>query len=110
MRAQVFSADRGNITACGSGFVLDAEGTIVTNAHVAAMADARRRLNVKTSDGAVFPATVLSADEQCDVALLRVDAGARPAKGFVPASIGRSADLVMGDAVVALGCPQVRAS
>ena len=90
----------------GSGIVISADGFILTNAHV--VADATR-ITVTTRTGSkALPARLVGADEDRDVALLQVDGGAAALSdaaggGFTPAELGRSADLKVGDDVVAIG-------
>jgi putative serine protease PepD len=88
-------------TATGSGFVIDEEGTLVTNAHVVAGATAAA---VQFEDeGASFPAQVLGTDPSSDLAVLRVD----PAEvGELDALELADSDLLdVGDRVVAIGHP-----
>ena len=83
----------------GTGFVWDAEGHIVTNHHViegAAVAE------VRLADGRVLPARLVGTAPSHDLAVLRVDPGAeRP----VPIPVGASADLRVGQSVLAIGNP-----
>jgi S1-C subfamily serine protease len=79
----------------GTGFVIDAEGLIVTNNHVVASA---QQIVVTTDAGDVHDATVIGRDPQTDLAVLRVDAG-----DLNPIPLGRSADLRIGESVVAIG-------
>jgi S1-C subfamily serine protease len=84
-------------TASGTGIVLDAAGTIVTNAHVVAGATS---ITV-TLDGEDSPrvATLVASDPSHDIAVLRVT----DTRGLLPAPLGTSADVVVGDQVVAVG-------
>ena len=79
----------------GTGFVIDAEGLIVTNNHVVANA---QQIVVTTDAGALYDAAVVGRDPQTDLAVLRVDA-----TGLPPIALGRSADLQIGESVVAIG-------
>jgi 2-alkenal reductase len=83
----------------GSGFIVDEDGHVVTNAHVVAGAD---ELTVVLSDGTEMPATVVGSDELLDVAILNLDL---PAGESVPgiATFGDSSSLRPGDEVVAIG-------
>jgi S1-C subfamily serine protease len=88
----------GNAT--GSGFVIDDEGHVITNNHVIEGAGSVR---VKLGDSETsYDAEVVGTDPGTDIALLKVDA---PAKEFHPLTLGRSADLEVGDPVVAIGNP-----
>jgi S1-C subfamily serine protease len=80
----------------GTGMILTADGDVVTNAHVVAGA---RRIQVKLDDGRTFEAAVVGADDAADIALLRLQG----ASGLPTVEVGRSADLQVGDAVVAIG-------
>ncbi|MEM6712877.1 MAG: Do family serine endopeptidase [Pseudomonadota bacterium] len=82
----------------GSGFIIDAEGTIVTNNHVIAEAD---DIEVTLTDGRTFPAELLGRDEPTDLAVLKIDAGEPLA--FV--DFGNSDGVRIGDWVLAIGNP-----
>jgi serine protease Do len=84
-------------SALGSGFVIAAEGLIVTNNHV--VADAKS-VRVRLSDSREFPAEIVGADAASDIALLRVKAGHLP-----ELRLGSSAKASVGDAVIAVGNP-----
>jgi S1-C subfamily serine protease len=87
-------------TATGSGFVIDEEGHIVTNAHVVEGSD---EVSVTIGeDGDPVPAEVVGADPSTDLALLDADADAGDLR---PLPLGKSADLEVGDPVVAIGNP-----
>lgn len=79
----------------GSGFILSANGEILTNAHVVAGAD---QIIVKLADNSEKLATVIGLDTGSDVALLKIDAVGLPA-----VQIGDSAKLEVGDWVLAIG-------
>ncbi len=81
----------------GSGFLVDANGIVVTNAHVVAGAS---RIVVTTLDGRELQAAVLGSDADADLAVLKVAGKNLPA---VP--LGSSADLMIGETVVAIGNP-----
>jgi serine protease Do len=82
----------------GSGFVWDAAGHIITNNHVVENAD---KIKVKLKDEREFEAKIIGRDPQTDLALIKIDA-----KGDLPvASLGRSADLKVGEWVLAVGSP-----
>ena len=81
----------------GSGFILTADGYIVTNHHV--IADSSK-VFVVTYDGQEFPAQVVGSDSANDLAVLKVEAENLPA-----ATLGSSDDLIIGDMVVAIGNP-----
>jgi S1-C subfamily serine protease len=81
----------------GTGFVIDQQGHILTNNHV--VADAQR-LQVQTTDGKSFPATLTGRDPLTDLAVVQVQAPGTPLPA-VP--MGASASLVPGQWVVAIG-------
>lgn len=83
----------------GSGFIVDTDGHVVTNAHVVAGAS---ELQAVLSDGTELEATVIGADSLLDVAIVQLDL---PAEFDVPGivSFGDSASLRAGDEVVAIG-------
>ena len=81
----------------GSGFIVSADGVILTNAHVV---DGAERVTVKLTDRREFEARVLGADEKSDVAVLKIDARDLP---FV--KIGDPSSLEVGEWVVAIGAP-----
>ena len=91
----------------GSGFVLDGDGYIATNAHVvtsgpAGRAERPKRVFVEFSSGDRVPAKVVGDDPNADVALLKVDP-----KGLAltPLGLGSSRNLVVGAPVAAIGSP-----
>ncbi len=86
--------------ASGSGFVIDPEGIIVTNAHLIQDADAVR---VTFSDGMVLQAEVVGYDTYADLAVLRVT----PPEGvtLTAVELGESDDLLVGQRVIAIGNP-----
>jgi len=81
----------------GSGFVIRADGLIVTNRHVIAGA---RTVRVRLSDAREFPAKIIGSDAVTDIALLKVSAGLLPAL-----HLGSSQAVSVGDAVIAIGNP-----
>jgi serine protease Do len=82
----------------GTGFIIDKNGYIITNNHVVEDAD---KIKVKLKDERELDAKVIGRDPQTDLALIKIDA-----KGDLPvANLGRSADLKVGEWVVAVGSP-----
>ncbi|GAA3706514.1 hypothetical protein GCM10022224_085080 [Nonomuraea antimicrobica] len=82
----------------GSGFVVDALGHILTNAHVVSGSS---QVTVVLNDGSRLSADVIGADDDEDLAVLEV---AYPGE-LTPATLGRSSDLSVGDEVLAIGSP-----
>ena len=85
------------VAVSGTGFIVQSNGTIITNQHVVADAE---KVVVTLSDGTDLPATVLGEDPVTDIAVLKVDRANLPT-----AHIGKSSDLMIGEWVVALGNP-----
>ncbi|MEO8203760.1 MAG: DegQ family serine endoprotease [Betaproteobacteria bacterium] len=81
----------------GSGFIISADGLVMTNAHVVAGAD---EVMVKLTDRREFVAKVLGVDKQTDIAVLRIDA-----KNLPTVKIGNPAQTRVGDWVLAIGSP-----
>lgn len=81
----------------GSGFIIDAEGVILTNAHV--VQDAKE-VTVKLTDKREFTAKVLGSDAKSDVAVLKIEAENLPT-----VKLGDPADVKVGEWVVAIGAP-----
>ncbi|KQP36367.1 Do family serine endopeptidase [Pseudorhodoferax sp. Leaf274] len=81
----------------GSGFIVSADGTILTNAHVVKGA---KEVTVKLTDRREYQAKVLGADPRTDVAVLKIDA-----KNLPVVKIGSPADLQPGEWVLAIGSP-----
>jgi serine protease Do len=84
-------------TGVGSGVILTADGYILTNNHVIADSSA---LSVMLDDGTSYPATVVTADPDHDLALIKVDA-----TGLKPARIGDSTKIQVGETAIAIGSP-----
>ncbi|MBF5044165.1 PDZ domain-containing protein [Aggregicoccus sp. 17bor-14] len=86
--------------ATGSGFILNADGYVVTNNHVIAKA---RAIQVRLGDGREFPAEVVGRDPETDVALLKLRASGPQRLPTV--FLGDSDRLEVGEWVVAIGNP-----
>jgi 2-alkenal reductase len=83
----------------GSGFVWDTAGHIVTNNHVAADAE---RIEVVFSDGSSAPATLVGADPDTDLAVIKVDPSGLDLR---PVVLGDSSQVGVGQLAVAIGNP-----
>ena len=81
----------------GSGFVLSANGFVVTNYHVI---EGSSKITVTAYDGETYAATAMGYDSANDIAVLKVDA-----TGLSAVTLGSSDDLIIGDQVVAIGHP-----
>ncbi|XP_077229190.1 trypsin family protein with PDZ domain-containing protein isoform X2 [Tasmannia lanceolata] len=90
----------------GSGTIIDSDGTILTCAHVVVDFQSTRsvskgKVDVTLQDGRTFEGTVVNADFQSDIAVVKIKS-----KTPLPAAkLGSSYKLHPGDWVVALGCP-----
>ncbi|MDD5348863.1 MAG: PDZ domain-containing protein [Chthoniobacteraceae bacterium] len=81
----------------GSGFIVRADGYILTNNHVVKDAD---KITVKLKDGRQFPAKVMGADDLSDIAVLKIDANGLPVAAW-----GDSDKVRIGQIVCAIGVP-----
>ena len=81
----------------GSGFIISADGYILTNAHVVEGAD---EINVRFTDKREFKAKVIGADRRTDIAVIKIEAASLPAVKF-----GDPTKLKVGEWVVAIGSP-----
>jgi serine protease Do len=86
------------VQSLGSGVLIDAEHHILTNEHVVARAS---RIRVSFADGTEFDATLVGADPNNDIAVLKIDTDER-LPWLKP---GRSNDLMVGESVIAIGNP-----
>jgi len=85
----------------GSGFVLTADGYILTNYHVIETAYANNSVvNVITHDGERYDASIVGFEPDNDVAVLKIEA-----EGLIPAVLGNSDEMNVGDQVYAVGNP-----
>jgi serine protease Do len=97
-----FDQEHGNhgsreVMSLGSGFIISPDGYILTNYHVVNNAD---EIIVRLNDRRELPAKVVGSDKRSDVALVKIDANDLPV-----AKIGSSADLEVGEWVLAIGSP-----
>lgn len=84
----------------GSGFIINTEGVIVTNSHVAL---GRQALSITLDNGATVPARLVAADAIFDIAVLQIP---KPAEGTLPTlTLGDSDGLQVGEDVLAIGNP-----
>ena len=83
--------------ASGSGFILSADGYILTNYHVI---EESSSISVSLYDGTVYDAVLVGYDESNDIAVLKVEAD-----NLAPVVLGSSESLNVGDSVVAIGNP-----
>jgi putative serine protease PepD len=96
------SASAGNSAGTGSGIILDADGHILTNAHVVTLdgQSAQAAIEVRTNDGGVYAATVVGTDPLSDLAIIKITA-----QGLTAAALGDSGQVNVGDTAIAIGAP-----
>ncbi|MGA0068277.1 MAG: S1C family serine protease [Miltoncostaeaceae bacterium] len=95
----LIEAGSGSSGGLGSGFLIDRDGHILTNAHVV---DDSEDITVTFSDGTEEEASILGLDKSTDLAVLKI--GSVP-EGVRPVPLGSSGGLVVGQEVVAIGNP-----
>jgi len=95
---RVVSSSGGGST--GSGWVYDTKGHVVTNNHVIADAGDGGKVTVVLSNGKQVSGTVVGRDESYDLAVVKLDR-----TDLTPLPVGVSADVVVGDPVIAVGAP-----
>jgi serine protease Do len=88
----------GQARSLGSGFIISEDGYIITNNHVVGEAD---KITVRLSDKEEYEAKVIGSDDKTDLALIKINA--KHPLPTVP--LGKSADLQVGDWVMAIGNP-----
>jgi serine protease Do len=99
---QLYGPQRSRNLSLGSGFIIDTDGYILTNAHVI-QTESGEGIKVSLFDGTTFPAELVATDPDNDVALLHITPdGDHPLKA-VP--IGTSSDIMVGETVIAIGNP-----
>jgi serine protease Do len=81
----------------GSGFIVSADGYILTNHHVI---EGATEVDVRLLDGRTFDARVVGSDKDTDVGVLKIEA-----EELTPAALGSSADVRVGEWVLAIGNP-----
>ena len=85
-------------TGLGSGFIIDRNGTILTNYHVV---DGAQKISVTLSDGKTYDAKVIGKDQKTDIAVVKIDAG----QDLPAVTLGDSDRLEVGEWVMAIGNP-----
>ena len=85
------------VRSSGSGFVISADGYVLTNHHVV---DQAEEIQVLFADRSEYKATVIGTDRRSDLALLKIDT-----KGLKPLEFGDSEQLQVGEWVLAIGSP-----
>lgn len=90
------SSSSETLSSLGSGIIISSDGYILTNYHVIEGADSLK----VTANGEEYEATVVGTDESSDLAVIKIDA-----TGLTAIEIGSSADLTVGEWVMAIGSP-----
>ena len=90
---------RERISGQGSGFIIDPQGVILTNAHVVSKAD---KVTVTLKDGRIFNGTVRGTDEVTDLAVVKIEA---KGENLPVAPLGDSSLVRVGDWAIAVGNP-----
>lgn len=95
-----FFSQSGTATSVGSGFIFSEDGYIITNHHVI---EGAKKITVVLNDKTELEAELVGSDTISDIAVIKV----KDTKGtkLTPMEIGNSDDLVVGEPVVAIGCP-----
>jgi putative serine protease PepD len=93
----------GSSSGSGSGVVLTDDGYVVTNNHVVTLdsSTTTATVQVRTSDGTLYDATVVGTDPTSDLAVIKLDG----ASNLTPAGFANSDDVQVGDLAVAIGAP-----
>ena len=92
--------EAGNESGSGSGFIVQSDGYILTNNHVAAPAVNGGELTVVFENGDKVPATIVGRNTSYDLAVLKVEK-----KGLPTAVLGDSDQVKVGELVIAIGAP-----
>jgi serine protease Do len=104
--SQYFQLYRGvrNRTAqsIGSGLIISADGFIITNAHVVALAEKEKEVSITLSSGSKYRAEIISADDDADLALLKIE---DKTVQFPYFDLSYTSPNLLGETVVALGSP-----
>jgi putative serine protease PepD len=85
----------------GSGVIIRADGTVLTNDHVVDIANGAGNIQVVLSDGRTAPGKILGRDTSDDLAVIKVDG----LTGLTAATFAKSSSLTVGQTVVAVGAP-----
>ncbi|MEI9999551.1 MAG: trypsin-like peptidase domain-containing protein [Verrucomicrobiota bacterium] len=86
----------------GSGLIISADGFVLTNAHVVALAEKEKEVNVTLSSGSKYRAEIVTADEDADLALLKIEDQTTQYPYF---DLSYTSPNLLGETVIALGSP-----
>ena len=96
----IFGLQQGTTQGSGTGFIVDEDGYILTNAHVVESGSGSSSITVDLFDGSEYEGTVLWSDTTLDLAIVKIDA-----KNLQAVDLGDSDDVKIGDYAVAIGNP-----
>jgi len=99
--SRLWGPQRSRRTSLGSGFVIDPEGYILTNAHV--IRGGHQGIRIRLATGEVHDAQLVNIDTDNDVALLRI--APQPGTTLTAVRLGTSRDVMVGETVIAIGNP-----
>jgi serine protease Do len=86
----------------GSGLIISADGFVITNAHVVALAEKEKEVNITLMSGSKYRAQIICADEDADLALLKIE---DKTVQFPYFDLSYTSPNLLGETVVALGSP-----
>jgi serine protease Do len=92
----------GTSQSIGSGLIISADGYVITNAHVVALAEKEKEVSVTLSSGSKYRAEIITADEDADLALLKIEDRTVQFPYF---DLTYTSPNLLGETVVALGSP-----
>lgn len=99
--SRLWGPQRTRRTSLGSGFLIDRDGYILTNAHV--IEPGGQGIHVRLADRSEYPAELVAVDTDNDVALLKITPP--PGQELPVLRLGTSADVMVGEEIVAIGNP-----
>jgi serine protease Do len=99
---QLYRGPRRAAQSIGSGLIISADGYIITNAHVVALAEKEKEVAITLSSGSKYQAQIISADDDADLALLKIEDNTAPFPYF---DLTYTSPNLLGETVVALGSP-----
>src|SRR5258708_18142513 len=92
----------GTSQSIGSGLIVSADGFVITNAHVVELAEKEKEVNITLSSGSKYRAQIITADEDADLALLKIE---DKTVQFPYFDLSYTSPNLLGETVVALGSP-----
>jgi S1-C subfamily serine protease len=91
----------GTSQSIGSGLIISPDGFVITNAHVVALAEKEKEVNITLSSGSKYRAEIITADDDADLALLKIEDKTQ----FPYFDLNYTSPNLLGETVVALGSP-----